>query len=114
MKLLCHKRGDARETGKTSNPLPSHPTSIFASSLRRLRSSRRHDLFMSRVRTTMTHSRSFASIDPSLWNHPPHFRSFILSAPLSSTLSRLKSYLFPGTEMHCKRFCLVYTVRSAI
>src|SRR6218665_608732 len=60
---------------------------ISASSLR---SSQRHDLFMPRVRTTVAHVRSFASIGPSFWNHlPPHFRSFILSAPISSSLSCL-------------------------
>jgi len=48
----------------------------------------RHDLFMPRVRTTMAHTRSFASIGPSLWNHfPPPFRSFVLSATLSLSLS---------------------------
>src|SRR6218665_1220705 len=58
---------------------------ISASSLRHLCSSQCHD---PRVRTTMARSRSFAPIGPSLWNLlPPHFRSLILSAPLSSSLS---------------------------
>ena len=98
-------------------PLWSHPTPYPWSSLRRLRSSQRHDLFMPRVRTTMAYTSSFASIGLSLWNHfPPNVRSFILSAPLSSSLSlsRLKSRLFPGIEMRWKRFCLAYTLRSAI
>src|SRR6218665_2255915 len=74
---------------------------ISASSLHRLRSSQRHDLFMPCVRTTMAHTRSFAFIVPSLGNNlPPPFSSFILVAPLSTSLSHLKSYLFPGTEMH--------------
>ena len=82
---------------------------ISASSFRPLDSSQRLDLFMSRVRTSMAHTRSFASIGPSPWNHfPPPFHSFILSASLSSSLSRPNSYLFPGTEMHWKRFCLAY------
>ena len=67
----------------------------------RLRSSQRHDVFMPCVRKTMAHTRSFASICLSLWNHlPSPFRSLILSAPLSSSLSHPKSYLFPETEMH--------------
>jgi len=72
------------------------------SSHRRLRSSQHHDLFMPRVRTTMAQTTSFASIGQSLCNHlPPLFcRLFILSAPLSSSLSHLKSYLFHGTNMH--------------
>ena len=50
------------------------------------------------ARSPPLHTRSFYSIGPSLWNHlPPHFRSLILSASLSSSPSRLKSYLFPGT-----------------
>src|SRR6218665_581207 len=57
---------------------------ISASSLCRLRSSQGLDLFISHVRTTMAHTRSFASIGPLLWNHlPPPFHSFIVSAPLS-------------------------------
>src|SRR6218665_1737290 len=73
---------------------------ISASSLRRLLSSQRHDPFIHRVRTITAHTRSFASIVQSLWNHLPHpLRSFILSAPLFSSLSRLKSYHSPGTEM---------------
>ena len=76
---------------------------ISASSLRHLRSSQRHDLFMPHVRTTMAHTRSFASIGPSLWNHlPSPFRSFILSAPLSSSLSlplRLTFFL----ELKCTK-----------
>jgi len=88
---------------------------ISASSLFRLHSSQSHDLFMPYARTTMAHIRSFASIGPSLWNRlPPPLRSFILPAPLSSSLSRLKSYLFHGTKRHWKRFCLTYTVRIAI
>ena len=91
------------------------PLHLRTSSIRRLHSSQRQDLVMPRVRITMAHTRSFASIVLSLWNHlPPVVRSFILSAPLSTSLSRLKSYLFPGTEMHWKRLSLAYTVRSAI
>src|SRR6218665_846375 len=75
-------------------------TPFSASSLSCLRSPQFHDIFTPCIRTTMARTRSFASIGPSLWNHlPPPFRSFILFAPLSSSLSRLKSYLFPGTEM---------------
>src|SRR6218665_1153000 len=81
----------------------SHLTPISAFSLYHLRSSQGHDLFLPHVKTTMGHTRSFASIGPSLWNHfPPPIRSFILSAPLSSSLSSLKSYLFPRTEMPLK------------
>src|SRR6218665_2440438 len=77
------------------------PLHLRTSSLRRLHSWQRQDLVMPRVRITMAHTRSIASIVLSLWNHlPPVVRSFILSAPLSTSLSRLKSYLFPGTEMH--------------
>ena len=76
---------------RTSCAVSKHPTwnnhirpPISASSLRRIRSSQCHDLFMPRVRTTMAHTRSFASISPSLRNPlPPPFRSLILSAPLS-------------------------------
>src|SRR6218665_445167 len=61
---------------------------ISASSLRRLRSSHCHDIFTPRIRTIMAHTRSFVFIGSSLWNHlPPPFRLFILSAPLSSSLS---------------------------
>ena len=45
----------------------------------------------------MAHTRSFASIGPSLWNRlPPHFRSFILSPPsLSLSLAlRLAFFLY--------------------
>src|SRR6218665_3722011 len=48
------------------------------------------NLFMPRVIKTLAHTKSFASIVPSLWSHlPPPFRSSILSASLSSSLSRL-------------------------
>src|SRR6218665_1373014 len=87
--------------------ITSDPLYISASSLRRLHSSQRHDLFMPRVRAINGRNyRSFDSIGLSLWNRLlSHFHSFILSAPLSLSLSRVKSYLFPGTEMHLKRFC---------
>src|SRR6218665_2082853 len=50
---------------------------------------------------SMAQTRSFDSIGLSLWNRLlSHFHSFILSAHLSLSLSRVKSYLFPGTEMH--------------
>jgi len=68
-----------------------------------LRSSRRHDLFL-------------ISIGPSLWNRLPHpFRSSILSATDSLSLSRLKSYLFPGAEMHyqMKRYIQYNTIHPS-
>jgi len=77
--------------------------SISASSLRRLRSVHRHDLFMPRVRTTLAHYRSFASISPSLSNHlPPLFARLFSLLPfprLSLALSltfflELKALLF--------------------
>ena len=83
----------------------SHSTCAQASmlplSLCPLCSSNRHDHFLPGVRTTMAQTRSFTSIGPSLWNClPPPLRSSILSLPLSSSLSGLKSYLFPGAETH--------------
>jgi len=72
-----------------------------------LHSSHSHDLFLPYARTTMVLISSFASIGPFLRNRlPPLFCSSILCAPLFLSLSRLKSYLFPRTEMHWKHFCL--------
>ena len=80
-----------------------------------LHSSQRHDLFMPRVRATMAHTRSFASIGLSLWNHlPPPFRSFILSVPLSSSLHLLKSLPFSWTWNALKALLIWLTVRSTI
>ena len=56
---------------------------------------------------SIPHTSSFGFIDPSLWNHLlPHFRSFILSAPFSLCLSRLKSYLF--LELKCTESAYVW------
>jgi len=79
------------------------------------------DLFIPRVRTTMAHDRSFASIRPSLWNHL-YLLLFAHSFSLRPfpRLSRLKSYLFPGTEMLLfglhreKRYINLYIKYNAI
>src|SRR6218665_887158 len=82
--------------------------SISASSLRRLISYQRHGPFMHRVRTTMAHTRSFASIVPSLWNHlPPHFCSLVLSAPLFLSLSLALSLTF-FLELKCTESASVW------
>ena len=81
---------------------------VSASSLSRLRSSQRNNPFMPRVRTTLAHTRSFASIGPSLWNHlPSSFRSFILSAPLSASLSLALSLTF-FLELKCTESASVW------
>jgi len=73
-----------------------------------LRFSHCHDLFLSRVSTTRAQARSFASIGPSLWNHL--FCIPLLSVPLSSSLSLLKSHLVPGAETHWEHFYLPYAM----
>src|SRR6218665_3269983 len=67
----------------------------YASSLRPLRSLERRELFVHRTRTTMTMSRSFSVIGPSLWNRlPPSACASLLSSNLSTSLSLLKTCLF--------------------
>jgi len=91
---------------------------IKSASLCPLRSSHHHDLSLPCVRSTMpmAQTRFFASISPSLWNRlPVLLRSSTDSLRyFCSSLSLLKSCLFPGTETHQECFCLPYAVRSTI
>src|SRR6218665_1584017 len=63
-------------------------------------SSNRHDLFLSHIRTSITQTRSFASIDPSFCNRllSPLCSPILFLLP-SMSLSCLKSYLFPGASV---------------
>ena len=68
---------------------------LSASSHRPLRSLDRSDFFVPRARTTITQTRSFAIIGPSLWNAlPSSLRATFLSGSVPTSLSLLKTYFF--------------------
>src|SRR6218665_2273251 len=79
---------------------------ISASSFRCLRSSQCHDLFIPRVRTTISHTRSFASIGMSLWNYlPSPFHSFILCFPFLVCLALSLNFFL---ELKCTESASVW------
>src|SRR6218665_1791197 len=87
------------------------PTS--ASSLHPLCSLDRRELLVPRTRTTMTMSRSFSVIGPSLWNRLlPSTRASFLSSNLSMSLSLLKTCLFSWSQSNQKRLCLPMAVEG--
>ena len=78
---------------------------LSASSNRPLRSLNRLDLLVSRSRTALAQSRSFASIGPALWNAlSPSVHSTFLSHSLSSSFASLKTYFFSWCLAHWQRF----------
>src|SRR6218665_3018735 len=100
---LCYASIEAEKCMRTSSEdLRCNTTALLC-----LCSSQRHDLFIPRVRTTMAHTRSIASIGPSLWNHLTPFRSFILSAPFFLSLSLALSLIF-FLELKCNESASVW------
>src|SRR6218665_2987649 len=72
----------------------------WQSSLCPLRSSNRHDLFLPHVRTTTAQTRAFSLESPPSSSSLLYSFSSAFFVFVSITLSHLKSYLFPGAEMH--------------
>jgi len=89
---------------------------ISASSLRPLRFSQPHDIFIPRLRTTMAHTRSFASIGRSLWVRlPPPFALLFsllpfhrLSIPLKVLPFSWKCiYTYINAYIHIYIYCIL-------